>query len=137
MKNYYEEVLDAVAEYIRDAIKENPVKDGSKIEPSIRYMNGNDGTNFDWDWNDRTCEFFVFYDTERGLGYVEAYVTKNGVIKGYVWDTERMYDGLELKPRQLSQDGDTARAMARDFKEGLHCLWDCSNTWDSPICSLN
>ena len=136
MKNYYEEVLDAVVEYIRDSIKENPIKDGNKAESKIYYMNGNDGTDFDWDCNNRTCEFFVFYDTEANMGYVKAYVTRGGDIEGYVWDTERPSDGVALKPRPLSSDERKACAMAEDFKDALYSLWDCSNTWDTPLRSL-
>lgn len=134
--NYYEEVLDAVVEYIRDAIKANPIKDGNKALPSIYYMNGNDGTDFDWVMNDRTCEFFVFYDTEANMGYVKAYVTRDGNIEGYVWDTERRTGGVALKPRPLSSNEGKARSMARDFTDALYCLWDCSKTWDTPLRSL-
>ena len=28
---------------------------------AIYYMNGNDSTEFDWNMNDRLCEFFVFH----------------------------------------------------------------------------
>ena len=136
MKNNYEKVLDAVVGYIRGAIEANPIKDGNKALPHVYYMNGNDGTDFDWDCNGRTCEFFVFYDTEDQLGYVKAYVTRDGNIEGYVWDTERPFDAVALAPRPLSPDGGKARAMAEGFKDNLYNLWDCSKTWDGPICSL-
>lgn len=47
-------VLDYIKSSIRDRFPE--ITDSMLIENgTIFYMNGNDGTNFDFDMNDRTC----------------------------------------------------------------------------------
>ncbi len=51
-----QQVLDYIKSSIRDRFSE--ITDSMLIENgTIFYMNGNDGTNFDFDMNDRTCEF--------------------------------------------------------------------------------
>lgn len=51
-----QQVLDYIKSNIRDRFPE--IKDDMLIENGVvYYMNGNDGTSFDFDMNDRTCEF--------------------------------------------------------------------------------
>lgn len=103
---------EIIKSYIEDAIKAHPIKEeGKTYEPVVHYMNGNDGTKFDWDANARTCEFFVFYKSKEALGYIKVYATKRGTLEGYVWDTERYTDGVELTPAPIGID--KARAIKR------------------------
>ena len=64
-----------MAVYLPDVSPES-LEDGGKIF----YMNGKDGTEFDWFVNGRLCPFMVFYDDEDNLGAVKALVAKNGEI---------------------------------------------------------
>lgn len=48
---------------------------------AIFYMNGNDGTEFDWIVNSMTSEFFIFFNPERG---------GRGFIKINVFATDEM-----------------------------------------------
>ena len=41
---------------------------------TVYYMNGKNGTEFDWHVNDRLSDFMVFYDDEDKLGAVKASV---------------------------------------------------------------
>ena len=41
---------------------------------AIYYMNGNDSTPFDWNCNNRLCEFYVFHKNE--IGFIKAFVWK-------------------------------------------------------------
>ena len=66
-----------MAVYLPDVSPES-LEDGGKIF----YMNGKDGTEFDWFVNGRLCPFMVFYDDEDNLGAVKALVAKNGEISG-------------------------------------------------------
>ena len=34
---------------------------------AIHYMNGNDSTPFDWNCNNRLCEFLIFHKNEMGF----------------------------------------------------------------------
>lgn len=146
--------LEKVLSYIREAIAQHPIREkGKAYSPSVRYMNGNDGTGFDWGCNDRTCEFFVFYDTgDNALGYVKAYVTRDGNIEGYVWDTERYEDGVRLPSVPLATEEESkeyyghywwrdgyvplAKARARRFRDWLMKTRDKENVYDKEIATL-
>ena len=59
-ENVKQQVLNYIRENIRDRFPE--VTDSMLIDNgAIYYMNGNDGTDFDFEMNDRTCEFMSFY----------------------------------------------------------------------------
>ncbi len=51
----------------------------------IYYMNGDDGTIFDWELNERLCEFMMFYNDETNLGAVKTLVCSNGKIITYLY----------------------------------------------------
>lgn len=51
----------------------------------IYYMNGNDGTLFDWNLNERLCEFMVFYNDETNLGAIKTLIYSNGEIITYLY----------------------------------------------------
>lgn len=45
---------------------------------AIHYMNGNDGTPFDWNCNNRLCEFILFH--KNGIGFIKAYVDSDNTV---------------------------------------------------------
>ncbi len=51
----------------------------------IYYMNGDDGTIFDWGLNERLCEFMMFYNDETNLGAVKTLVCSDGKIITYLY----------------------------------------------------
>lgn len=122
--------IEIIIDYIKDAIKSHPIKDGNDYEHNVYYMNGNDGTMFDWQCNDRTCEFFVWYATEKQLGYLKVYATKQGNIEGYIYDTERYGDGEKLTPLYIGE------GKAKTFAHELDKYFDRLNKWDSVFCGL-
>ena len=126
----HEQMIALIRDYILMALKSNPVKEKNKtIEPNIYYMNGNDGTDFDWDCNDRTCEFMVFYDSIDQLGYCQVYATKDGELVGYVFDTERYSGGVKLPPLNIGVN------KAREIKR-LCKHYDNTNCWDKKVGAL-
>lgn len=121
-----------ILHYIQKAIKDHPIKEsGKQYDPKVHYMNGNDSTDFDWNVNDRTCEFFVFYNSESGLGYIKVYATRKGQITGYVWDTERYQNGEQLEPMEIGE------SRAKSFKGWLNTNFDKQHIWDSVVADLN
>ena len=126
----HEKMIELIKNYINSIIKEHPIKEqGKTIQKDIYYMNGNDGTDFDWEMNYRTCEFMVFYQSEKGLGYCKVYATKDGFLKGVVWDTERYSDGVDTKPIEIGEN------KAREIKR-LCMQYDNLNIWDKEIATL-
>ena len=63
-------MLNQIVGIVNEIRKEYPVI-GNELDGKIYYMNGNDGTDFDWEANDRLCEFMVFHENE--YGYIKNY----------------------------------------------------------------
>ena len=53
---------------------------------AIYYMNGKDGTEFDWYVNDKLPPFMVFYNDEANLGAMKLLLYKDGGIEVYIYD---------------------------------------------------
>ncbi len=51
---------------------------------TIYYMNGKNGTEFDWFVNERLSDFFIFYNDEESLGAVKLNLYHNGDVAVYI-----------------------------------------------------
>lgn len=75
--------LENIKRIIAESIKEH-LTDVSVNElegnGSLYYMNGQNGTSFDWHVNDRLSSFMSFYDDKENLGAAKANVYKGGVV---------------------------------------------------------
>lgn len=94
---------------------------------AIHYMNGNDGTEFDWSCNERLCEFYVFHKGE--MGYIKACVNKDNTINIYIYKDggySPNFDYTEL----FNYD-------AKDFAELMYTIADREDLYDKPIDELN
>ena len=67
-------MLKPIVDTINEIRNEYPII-GNELDGKIYYMNGNDGTDFDWKCNGRTCEFMVFNDNE--MGYIKLDINKS------------------------------------------------------------
>ena len=52
---------------------------------TVYYMNGKNGTEFDWHVNDRLSDFMVFYNDEDKLGAVKASLYCDGGLLIYIY----------------------------------------------------
>ncbi|MEE1517458.1 MAG: hypothetical protein UF228_07675 [Lachnospiraceae bacterium] len=52
---------------------------------AIFYMNGKNGTEFDWYVNDKVSDFMIFYNDKDNLGAVKATIYNNGELLIYVY----------------------------------------------------
>ena len=122
-----ERVMAAVVEYFEEAMSKHPeiTKDQLDAQGAIYYMNGNDGTDFDWGCNDRVCEFYVFHTNE--MGYIKVFVDKNGVMDGYIYLDEGRAKGIHLEARKLDEDD------VKEFAEILFQEADRKAIWDQTI----
>ena len=82
-------ILDDIQSLIQKAIKENlpdiscdDLEEGGKVY----YMNGKNGTEFDWFVNEHLPSFMVFYDDEENLGAAKASVYTDGGMIIYLFD---------------------------------------------------
>lgn len=94
----------------------------------IYYMNGNDGTLFDWEYNNRLCEFYVFY--KSGIGFIKACVFSDNIVRVYIYE-----DGGFDPVCKFTED--LKDVSASDFAKVMHSIADNRLAWDEPIDSLN
>lgn len=95
---------------------------------AIYYMNGNDGTPFDWNCNNRLCEFYVFHKNERG--FIKAFVNRNNTIDIYIYEDGGMKPTYEFTEHM-------EYLSAKSFANLMTCIADKKNLWDAPINSLD
>ena len=55
---------------------------------AIFYMNGNDGTDFDWNVNEHTSEFYMYHSNE--IGFIKLYVNKSDTYTAYTYPNGEM-----------------------------------------------
>ena len=95
---------------------------------AVHYMNGNDGTDFDWAANDRVCEFVVFYKASE-MGALIVKYNKDGT------ETVYFYKDGDWKPT-----AEEVKACPFDVAElagYLYGTFDQHNIWDQPITDWN
>lgn len=120
-----QQVLDYIKSSIRDRFPE--ITDSMLIENgTIFYMNGNDGTNFDFDMNDRTCEFMSFYKSSN-YGFFKVYVTRSGLIDGYDYLEEGHGEAIRLEPKHVGEK------ETKEFARALQLYADNLKKWDCNI----
>ena len=119
--------IERVKEYIERARELVPSVTDEQLDSNgaIYYMNGNDGTDFDWEVNCRLCEFMVF--GLDGMGFVKVCINRSDVICGWIYENFGVCPTKTLKPEKL-EDG-SARALA-NF---LYQVSDLRSRWDLPI----
>lgn len=78
------ETIDMIIE--KEGIDRSRLKD----DGAIYYMNGNDGTEFDYCVNDRTCEFYVFW--KNGNGAIKLFLKTDKAVV-YVYPEENPFGG--------------------------------------------
>ena len=97
---------------------------------AIYYMNGNDGTEFDWNVNDRCCEFYLFYK-ETEMGFIKVLVNKDDTISRYVYDDKGYGEAIKLEYTNLL-NGESKYLVSLLKKEA-----DNKGIWDNDIRKIN
>ena len=95
---------------------------------AIYYMNGNDGTEFDWNMNNRLCEFLVFHKNE--MGFIKAFVNMDNSINMYIYEDGGMKPTYEfIEEMEGLKPGSFANLM--------NYIADEEDLWDNPIDDLD
>lgn len=125
-------IYEILADYMRRMKKEyapditdDKLSDGA----AVFYMNGNDGTDFDYDVNERTCEFMQFYKSNE-LGLIKVYVTAKGTLSGILWLNEGK-NAICLPDEDLPLD-----VSPRGIADALMQELDENSEWDEVAFSL-
>lgn len=115
-------MLNQIVNIINEVREEYPII-GNELDGRIYYMNGNDGTAFDWNCNERVCEFMVFHENE--MGYIKLMVYNDNLITIYVYADGGMHPTKELERHYYKNPLELANFLYRTF--------DMNNLWDEPI----
>ena len=71
---------ECLEKYVSDILPDDLEDRGA-----IFYMNGKNGTEFDWYVNDKVSDFMIFYNDEDNLEAVKATIYNNGELLIYVY----------------------------------------------------
>ena len=81
-------ILNEIKEIIKQNINEYlPEIKSSDLEENgtVYYMNGKNGTEFDWYVNEHLPSFMVFYNDEQNLGVAKLLIYANGEVILYIY----------------------------------------------------
>lgn len=95
---------------------------------AIYYMNGKNGTEFDWFVNERLSDFFVFYNDEESLGAVKLNLYHNGDVAVYIYDEQ----GHHMK-KEVHTHIKTSEELLLKFAVLLKKTVDDPCVWDADI----
>lgn len=115
-------MLKQIVDVVNEIREEYPII-GNELDGKIYYMNGNDGTDFDWNCNERVCEFMVFHENE--MGYIRLMVHKDNTITAYIYADGGMFPTGE---KELTYKGDT-----KEFAIHLYEVFDDNDLYDEAI----
>lgn len=85
--------MNRILNEIKEIIKKNINEYLPEVKPSdleengtVYYMNGKNGTEFDWYVNEHLPSFMVFYNDEQNLGAAKLLIYANGKVVLYLYE---------------------------------------------------
>ena len=100
-------------------------------EGAVFYMNGKNGTAFDWYVNEHFPCFFIFYADKENLGAVKAVLHTDGSLSVYIYGDKGHADPEEINSILPADDGQLLN-MAVLLTENA----DNKRIWDADIRKL-
>lgn len=113
----------ALAEYLPDVTPE--MLEGSG---TIYYMNGRNGTEFEWFVNEHLPAFMVFYADDENLGAAKVHVYTDGALLIYLYA-----DGGKTLAHEVETALETNEEELLQLAASLRCNADDKRMWDAPI----
>ena len=95
---------------------------------AVFYMNGKNGTAFDWYVNDRFPSFFIFYDDKENLGAAKALLYTDGRMDIYIYG-----DKGHAEPKTISCEIDADYNELLTLAVLLMKNADDRKVWDEDI----
>ena len=96
---------------------------------AVYYMNGKNGTEFDWHVNDRLSDFMVFYDDEDKMGAVKASLYRDGGLVIYVYGDQGRSIRQEIRDLHFDVAEEEMLRLAVRFRTAA----DDKRVWDAAI----
>lgn len=127
MKQITKEV-EKVIDFINKCRKEFPDVKDSDLEKdgAIFYMNGNDGTDFDWEVNNRLCEFGIGV-ADGSVFAFKCHVHKDGSAECYC------YPHGEMQPVKTIEKDLFDKNEVNDLYRTMMKVADNKKLWDKTI----
>lgn len=124
---------------IRNIIDENiafylPHVKSNDLEKSgaVFYMNGKDGTAFDWYVNDKLPPFMIFYNDKDNLGAAKLLLYNDGKIELFLYD-EKGKKLVKTVHASVESDKEAILLLAATLKNEA----DDKMIWDADIEAIN
>lgn len=104
---------------------------------ALFYMNGQNGTEFDWYVNDRLSSFMLFYNDEDNLGAVKLYLNRNATADVFLYGEQgKKFLKQETVPVEVTEQELLELAVLLRREADDKRLWDADietlNTDDTP-----
>lgn len=112
-----------INEYLTDVNLSDLEENGT-----IYYMNGKNGTGFDWYVNGHLPSFMVFYNDEKNLGAIKLLVYNNGNVVVYIYGNR----GNDII-KEISTSIDVSNDDIFKFAVLLKSEADDNSIWDESI----
>ena len=128
------EILNDIQTKIQKAIKENlPDVSPDALEENgkVYYMNGKNGTEYDWFVNEHLPSFMVFYNDAENLGAARAYVYSDKGMIIYLYDEQ----GHNMKQEDWTIL-DVEEADLLKLAVYLRLVADEKRVWDAALDKL-
>ncbi|MBQ6583390.1 MAG: DUF2185 domain-containing protein [Mogibacterium sp.] len=127
MNRILEMVQETMTGCLREQLSEVPLTDLEE-NGTVYYMNGRNGTEFDWYVNGKLSDFFIFYDNEAKLGAVKTSVYHDGGTMTYVYG-----DGGNQMKAEIPGRFDVTEEELLSLAVTLRREADDKKIWDSAI----
>ena len=113
-----EGIIDCIIQYFEQIREQYPNVTNEMLADngSIKYMNGDNGTDFDWDMNGRLCKFCILY--KSGLDFIKVLVRNTDIMES---------EADKIKKEELSE-GDAVYLASLLLQEA-----DDKNLYDKNI----
>ena len=124
-------ILVEISQKMKDSIKEYLPKISNvdlEEDGKIYYMNGSDGTLFDYYMNNHLCPFMIFYNDEENMGAIKLTLYIDGKIDIYV------YENHEDKPfKEISTLVNASQSEILELAVIMNKIADDKKRWDASI----
>lgn len=131
--------MNRILNEIKEIIKQNINEYLAEVKPSdledggtVYYMNGKNGTEFDWYVNEHLPSFMVFYNDEQNLGAVKLSIYTDGGVAVYIYGDKgnkvikEVQTSIEVAENELFNLAVILRSEA-----------DEKSIWDASIDKIN
>lgn len=127
MNKIFEQVESIMLGKLKEALPDVKPADLEK-NGAVFYMNGKNGTAFDWYVNEHFPHFFIFYNDKENLGAVKARLYQDGGLTVYVYG-----DKGHAEPVTFEETVDAAEEEFHDLAALLLANADSKKVWDDDI----